>query len=80
MELKEATVTVKKKERREGKKETGAQTEIEKEKRRKRDEITDCNDSVIWQHSQQPYDNHKINSKIKLAIHGPFRELMSSKS
>lgn len=74
MELKEATINVKKKkQRREGNKEKGQR--IEKEKA-----ITDCSDSVIWQHSQQPYDNHKINSKIKLAIYSHFRELMSSKS
>lgn len=72
MELKEATIKVKKKQnRREGNKEKGWR--IEKEKA-----ITDCGDSVIWQHSQKPYDNLKKNSKIKLAIYSHFRELMSS--
>lgn len=77
MELKGATITVKKKEKSERKKKGKMDRgkEIKKEKA-----ITDCNDSVIWQHSQQPCDNHKINSENKFAIHSHFRELMSSKS
>lgn len=50
---KKATITVKR-ERGDERKEKGRQIEIE---------ITDCNDSVIWQHSQQPYGNSEINSK-----------------
>lgn len=53
MEIKKATITVKI-ERVDERKEKGRQIEIE---------ITDCNDSVIWQHSQQPYGNSEINSK-----------------
>ena len=49
MEIKKATITVKR-ERGNERKEKGRKIEIE---------ITDCNDSVIWQHSQQPYGNSK---------------------
>ena len=49
MEIKKATITVKR-ERGDERKEKGRKIEIE---------ITDCNDSVIWQHSQQPYGNSK---------------------